>query len=264
MAEIRIKVWVLVVGLTGAVLGCLLCLLLGAGATFYYLRVAAPVRPRPPIRPPPRVALAEPQFEPVTRGTASVEAGDLINVSFAGEKSKQGKAAIGNNADDFWNHYHFPFATQATLDDLKTIAGRPTGLLLQSRNLSGEWGFSSPDPMWGAFSYSETDQGYLRFPNLPPGSYELYLFLHSAGDPNPAKDWELSGRAQVKAGRKDYGVRSTQASPDFLSTEWKEGIHYVVFRDLELPPAATLNITLLRGGNNAKPAINGLQLRRVR
>ena len=194
-------------------------------------------RPKPPA---PRAT-----FPKVTAGTASVEAGEIINVNFAGDRVKKGAAAIGQNAGDFWNQYHFPFALQATLGDLKTSAERPTGALLQTHTLPGEWGFTSADPMWGTFSYSETDQGCLRFPNLPPGSYDLYLFMHSAGDPNPAKDWASWARAQVQAGSRDYGVRSTDPSEDFLSTDWKEGIHYVVFKDIEVPSAGALNITYL-------------------
>jgi hypothetical protein len=189
---------------------------------------------------------------------------EIINIDFAGPGNKKGKAAIGNNDEDLWNHYHFPFANQATLKDLKSTAGRPTGALLQTHTLPGEWGFTSPDPMWGSFSYSETDQGCLRFPNLPPGTYELYLFMHSASDPNPSNHWENYGRAQVQANGKDYGVLSTEPSADFLSTAWKEGVHYVAFKEMELSAGGMLDITLLRGGNNSKPGINGLQLRKVR
>jgi len=68
----------------------------------------------------------------------------------------------------------------------------------------------------------------------------------------------------VEASKKDYGVLATEASRDFLSTDWKKGIHYVLFEQMEIKPGGMLNITLLRGGNNAKPGINGLQLERVR
>jgi hypothetical protein len=68
----------------------------------------------------------------------------------------------------------------------------------------------------------------------------------------------------VETSGKDYGVLATEASHDFLSTDWKKGVHYVVFENVEIRPGAMLNITLLRGGNNAKPSINGLQLERIR
>lgn len=218
-------------------------------------RPVAMVRPAPPS--------AAAGFENVVRPTASVEPGDIINVNFAGE-GKAGRAAIGKSETDFWNRYHFPFAMRATLEDLVTIAGRNTGALLQTHTLTGNWGWTGTDPMWSTFSYSETDSGHLRFPNLPPGVYNLYVFGHSAGDPNPEQAWESFARTRVDVSGKDYGVLATEASRDFLSVDWKKGVHYVVFENVEIRPGGMLNITLLRGGNNAKPSINGLQLERIR
>lgn len=218
-------------------------------------------RPAAMLRPAPPTATAG--FEDIKRPPASVEPGDIINVNFAGE-GKAGKAAIGKGETDFWNRYHFPFAMHATLEDLVTIAGRNTGALLQTHTLTGEWGWTGPDPMWSTFCYSETDSGHLRFPNLPPGVYNLYVFGHSAGDPNPEQAWENFTRTQVDASGKNYGILATEASREFLSVGWKKGVHYVVFENVEIRPGGMLNITLLRGGNNDKPSINGLQLERIR
>jgi hypothetical protein len=281
MAEIRIKVITLVIAgvcLAGALF---LALLLGAAIGYGIFEgqltqaraqaarlerelaqfrgpVERPVRrTRQPSRPAPA------GFDPVMRPAASVNPGDIINVNFAGE-GKQGRAAIGKTSSDLWNRYHFPYAGHATLEDLKNLDGRATGALLQTHSLPGEWGWTCADPMWGTFSYSETDEGCLRFPNLPAGTYHLYVFGHSAGDPNPEEAWENSTRTQVEACGKDYGVLATEPSREFLSLEWKKGIHYVVFENVEITNGGMLNITLLRGGRNAKPTINGLQLERLR
>jgi hypothetical protein len=221
---------------------------------------AMPRVTRPDARP---EGFAQSSFEEVTRPTASVQKGDIINVNFAG-KGKKGQAAIGRGPDDFWNHYNFPFAMRATLYDLQTSDGRNTGAILQTHTLPGTWGWECPDPMWGTFSYSETEEGHLRFPNLPAGTYTLYIFGHSAGGPNPEKDWENFTRTRVEASGKDYGVLATEPSPDFLSLDWKQGIHYVVFEDVEVREGGMIHITLLRGGKGAKPSINGLQLQRIR
>lgn len=202
-------------------------------------------------------------FDKVTRPTASVEKGEIINVNFAGD-GKKGRAAVGQGENDYWNRYHFPFAMHATLEDLKTSSSRPTGALLQTHTLPGEWGWTCQDPMWGTYSYSEGEAGYLRFPNLPAGTYQLFVFAHPAGDPNPEEAWDAFTRTHVEADGKDYGVLNTEASHDFLSLDWKKGVHYVEFEELEIHDGGMLNITLLRGGRNAKPAINGLQLIRVR
>lgn len=260
---------------------CLVSFLLGAGLSYAFLKprlvqvegradvLAAELarsheqlRGRAPVMPPPRL-VEVPGFDNVARPPATVEPGDIVNVSFAGE-GKAGRAAIGKGDTDYWNRYHFPFAMRSTLEDLVTIDGRNTGAILQTHTLTGEWGWTGPDPMWSTFCYSETDSGHLRFPNLPPGIYNLYVFAHGAGDPNPEKDWESFARTRVEASGKDYGVRATEASREFLSTDWKEGIHYVVFKNVTIRPDGMLNITLLRGGNNAKPGINGLQLERAR
>ncbi len=218
---------------------------------------AVATRPRRPD------VIARSSFEEVTRPTASFDKGEFINVNFAGE-GKTGRAAIGQGSNDFWNRYNFPFAMRATLPDLQTSAGRNTGAILQTHTLPGNWGWTCPDPMWGTFSYSETDEGHLRFPNLPAGTYTLYVFGHSAGDPNPQKDWESFTRTRVEASGKDYGVLATEASPEFVSLDWKQGIHYVVFEEVEVQEGGMIHITLLRGGKNAKPGINGLQLQRIR
>ena len=215
------------------------------------------------LRPARAPELQPADFENIVRPTSSVEPGEIVNINFAGE-GKAGRAAIGKDETDFWNRYHFPFAMRATLEDLVTTSGRNTGSLLQTHALTGEWGWTGPDPMWSTFCYSETDSGHLRFPNLPPGMYRLYVFAHGAGDPNPEQAWESISRTRVEASGKDYGVLATEASHEFLSTTWKKGVHYVVFENVEVKPGGMLNITLLRGGNNAKPGINGLQLERVR
>ena len=258
---------------------CLISFLLGAGLNYAVLkprlartearamRLEAELQQlRAQIRQP--VAMARPApapagFEDIVRPPASIEPGDIINVNFAGE-GKAGRAAVGKGETDFWNRYHFPWAQQAILEDLTTIGGRNTGAVLQTRTLTGEWGWTGPDPMWSTFSYSETDSGHLRFPNLPPGVYNLYVFAHGAGDPNPEQAWESFSRTQVEASGKDHGVLATEASHDFLSLEWKKGVHYVVFENVEIRRGGMLNVTLLRGGNNAKPGINGLQLERLR
>jgi hypothetical protein len=218
-----------------------------------------------PMAFPPRSANAvvPPGFDPIERPPASIRRGDLININFAGE-GRRGTAAIGRGESDFWNRYHFPWVMRATMEDLKTIEGRPTGALLQTHTLTGEWGWTCPDPMWGTFSYSETDEGALRFPNLPSGVYNLYVFAHGAGDPNPEKAWVNFSRTRVDVSGRDHGVLATEASEEFLSLDWKRGIHYVVFEDVEIREGGVLNITLLRGGENAKPCINGLQLERIR
>jgi hypothetical protein len=281
MAEVRIKSWVLAAALAGFVAACVLAFAAGALLTFALLRPQiqaaraqaaerrARLEPLPGVpggslRMPGRAGVPEPPgFDKATGPRASVAKGEIINVNFAGE-GKVGRAAIGQSESDYWNRYHFPFATHATLADLKTIDGRATGALLQTHTLPGEWGWTSPDPMWGTFSYSETEEGCLRFPNLPPGTYNLYVFAHGAGDPNPEQAWPNFSRTRVEACGKDYGLLATEASRDFLTLNWRRGLHYVLFESIEIQPGGMLNITLLRGGGNAKPSINGLQLERVR
>jgi hypothetical protein len=282
MGEVRVKVWVVVAAVTGFAALCILSCLFGAAVSFGLMRSqvrVAEVRTAQleaelaqarvagaqiTIQPAQRAEVEHPDaFEELTFPPATLTKGEIININFAGA-DKKGRAAIGETDADYWNRYHFPFAMHATLRDLKTVEGRVTGAALQTHTLTGEWGWTCPDPMWGTFSYSETDQGFLRFPNLPAGTYRLIVFAHGGGDPNPAQAWRSFSRTRVEAGGKDYGLQQTEASPDFLSLEWKKGIHYVEFEAVEVQAGGMLNIILDRGGENAKPCINGLQLERVR
>jgi hypothetical protein len=279
MAEVRIKVGVLVAVVVGIFAACLLCCFSGAFLGFKLASaraVRAEVRAREleaqlaqlrgggrVLETPRQVNAPAPgQFDEAASPPASVLKGEIINVNFAGA-GKKGRAAIGRGEADHWNRYHFPFAMHATLADMETTEGRATGALLQTHTLPGEWGWTCADPMWGSFSYSETEEGHLRFPNLPPGAYRLFVFAHGAGDPDPGQAWPNFSRTRVEAGGKDYGVIETEPSREFLSLDWRKGIHYVVFENIRIAAGGMLNITLLRGGGNAKPSINGLQLERI-
>jgi hypothetical protein len=280
MAEIRIRGWALVAAAASLFAACLLCFSSGAFLSYALMRskvqsaqarAAALEAGLAQVRPGGGGGLEGPRqanvpapgkFDEAASPPASVLKGEIINVNFAGE-GKKGRAALGRGESDHWNRYHFPFAMHATLANLETIEGRATGALLQTHTLPGEWGWTCADPMWGTFSYSETDEGYLRFPNLAPGTYRLCVFAHGAGDPNPEQAWHNFSRTRVEACGKDYGMLETEASRDFLSLDWKKGIHYVVFENIEIQAGGMLNVTLLRGGGNAKPCINGLQLERV-
>jgi hypothetical protein len=193
-------------------------------------------------------------------GSASFS--EIININFAGNEKtpKIGKAAIGISDQDYWNRYSFPYSAHANMTNIKNTEQKETTLTLETQNLTGQWGWTCDDPMWCSFSYTEHVEGYLQFSGLKRGRYDFYLFAHHAGDPNPVQHAGDYNTFDLSTPDKDYGVKSTEASAEFVNLNWKEGIHYIVYRDIEVNDSGKVTLKLLVPESGAKPSINGMQI----
>lgn len=216
--------------------------------------------------------------------------GDLVNVhtQFSacqradGSSHKNGFAAIGVTAEDFWNDYGF----------FMHVAGSPS----EARNHRGE--LLNWEAFWlagGQFTQLTLDHPDMMFrcgrqggrtvsdplPALFPadtmvvdvikpkqaGTYELYLFGHGALDANTGKFNVRVGNViagVLQAGFVDYGNKETVNGPTFIQPSFLEGKQFVKFTGVIVPTANDfIIITVLKGASTDQAFVQGYQIKRT-
>ncbi len=178
----------------------------------------------------------------------------LLNVDFGsgpGPSRKTGPAATGQATTDFWNYYTRDdefgnWRDWGTLENLKLANGTATTTGLSVANAPGAWGNQSTDPMYEGYIYP-FDGGNitLKFTNVPPGVYDLYVYGSDA-------------RCSLSADNTDYPVRAATENPAVNPPVWTEGKQYVRFSDVALN-SSNLVLTVLPG-SGGYAIISGLQL----
>ena len=182
-----------------------------------------------------------------------VQSQTLINVAFGAgaATSKTGFAAIGQNANDFWNFYtrddgHGGWLTFGWVTNLKLADGTVSSAGLTVANAPGAWGDGSTDPMFASYIYPFSGNATLNVTNLPPGAYDFYIY-------GP------DGTYQLTSAGGDYGTRVTTNAPVVNPVVWQEGVQYVVVRTVAVPAGQTVTITV-RPGVSGYATISGLQI----
>jgi hypothetical protein len=180
----------------------------------------------------------------------------LISVNFGADSSaKTGPAAVGLTTNDFWNGLSYggdqsPYG-QANLlwsDGTNSNAG------ITVSNAPGVWGDPVTDGMYHLYVYPWDGNNIGLFvTNLPYGKYDFYLYGHG-NDDNQNSIFDLS------TGGTDYGTKSTATTtPAWQSTDWQEGVQYVVFRDVWVTNNQSVNI-IVTPDSEGYAIVNGLQI----
>jgi hypothetical protein len=160
----------------------------------------------------------------------------LLNVDFGvGTQSlKTGPAAIGQTANDFWNYYH---ATNTVLTNLLLAPQLPISTKVILSGPRGPWTNANPDPMFGRYLYQNGFPGSLQITTegLPSGNYDFFyyglgtcqMFVDGA-----SKGVKGSGSIDLTG---NFGVNSTN---------WVEGVHYVLFQNVSLNSTSSVRVVL--------------------
>src|SRR6266704_6226976 len=95
--------------------------------------------------------------------------------------SKTGLAATGQTGTDFWNFYSRDdgqggWRTLGGVANLKYANGVSSSVGLIVLNAPGSWGNGSSDPMFNGYLYPFSGNATLSVTNLPPGSYNFYIY----------------------------------------------------------------------------------------
>ncbi len=188
---------------------------------------------------------------------------ELINVDFSGHQNpsvreKNGAAAVGQTAADFWNLYSRDdgqggFLSSGGMANLLAADGTPTEIGLSVLNAPGLWIANHPDAMMDSYLYPLADGDIVvTVTNLTEGTYDLYFYSHGLLDGE-------NGDLHVLVGETDHGSRITAVTPDWQDLPWQDGIQYVLFPQLKIPTETVLTITV-RPGTTGLPVMNGMQL----
>jgi len=179
----------------------------------------------------------------------------LLDINFgAPDINKVGFAAIGQTANDYWNGYQFGGQTFGTISDLKWADQNDSGINLTVLNAPGVWANDTGDGMYDPFIYP-WDGGNITatFSNVPAGNYDFYLYGHSG------VAWENT-KFQITNGTNTTAWEQTQDSTfAATSTNWTEGVQYVVFRNVVISSGQSVVITCAPGDAGAA-ILNGLQM----
>ena len=106
----------------------------------------------------------------------------LLNVDLGGSGKKQGSAAVGRAADDYWNTYRAPGLLDGTLEGLRYADGTASGASLRVRNAAGEYANLTGDAMFDTYLYQKGAEIELTFAGLESGRYDVYVYGRGAGD----------------------------------------------------------------------------------
>lgn len=179
----------------------------------------------------------------------------LLDINFgAPDTNKVGFAAVGLTANDYWNGYQFGQQTYGAISDLKWADRSDSGISITVLNAPGVWANNTGDGMYDPFIYP-WDGGNITatLSNAPAGSYDFYLFGHSGNA------WENS-KFQITTGTNTTVWKQTQDSMlAATSTNWMEGVQYVVFRNMAISNGQPVVITCAPGDQGAA-ILNGLQI----
>lgn len=186
----------------------------------------------------------------------------LINVDFGDgtNSSKVGRAATGRTTNDFWNLYSRDerpgkWRTSGTVTNLLYADRAWSGVSLTVSNAPGAWGNGAADPMYNGYLYP-LDSGRItvKVENLPPGLYDLYVYGHEASS-NRTCAYDLV------VGTGSHGSKTNGVGPGWNSTNWQEGVQYVVFRDVQVfGPEDALSVVARPPHRSTLAVIAGLQV----
>ncbi len=167
----------------------------------------------------------------------------LFNIDFGAGLDgslKVGLAAVGQSTGDFWNFYTRDdgaggWRTLGTVPNLKTADGTTTVVGLTVLNAPGSWGNGSSDPMYNGYDYP-LDGGNvtLTLTNLPAGQYDFYVYAND-------------GKDQLVVGEVDYGIKTCLDTALASPPVWREGVQYVLYRDVPVSAGQTVVITVQPG-----------------
>ena len=179
----------------------------------------------------------------------------LLDINFgAPDTNKVGFAAIGQTTNDYWNGYQFGLQTYGSVTNLKWVGRHNSGISVTVLNAPGNWANDTGDGMYDPFIYP-WDGGNITvtLSNVPSGTYDFYLYGHSSNA------WENT-RFQMTVGPNSTLWKQTQDSIlAATSTNWAEGVQYVVFRNMTISDGQPVVITGAPGDAGAA-ILNGLQM----
>ncbi|HKW30393.1 MAG TPA: FG-GAP-like repeat-containing protein [Verrucomicrobiae bacterium] len=179
----------------------------------------------------------------------------LLDINFAAaDTNKTGFAAIGQTTNDYWNGYSFPLQTYGAVSNLKWADRSNSGINLTVLNAPGAWANNTGDGMYDPFIYPWNGGNVTgTLSNVPPGNYDFYLYGHSGNA------WENS-KFQITTGTNTTVWKQTQDSTlAATSTNWIEGLQYVLFRNVAILSGRTAVITCAPG-DAGNAIFNGLQM----
>jgi FG-GAP-like repeat/IPT/TIG domain/Immunoglobulin I-set domain/FG-GAP repeat len=182
-------------------------------------------------------------------------ASPLLDINFgAPDTNKVGFAAIGQTTNDYWNGYQFGLQTYGAVTNLKWVDRNSSGIDLTVLNAPGNWANNTGDGMYDPFIYP-WDGGNITvtLSNVPSGIYDFYLYGHSSNA------WENT-KFQMTSGTNTTAWKQTQDSTiAATSTNWAEGVQYVVFRNMVIASGQPAVITCAPG-DQWNAILNGLQM----
>ncbi len=180
---------------------------------------------------------------------------NLLNVNFGGtQTNKVGPAAVGLATNDYWNGCYYPgYNAPVSLANLRWSDSNSTSIGLTMNKAPGVWGNGVNDGMYGSFVYpSDVGSIFLKFTNLPSGSYDLYLYGHAGANFN-------NGIYEVWSGETACGIKATTTGSGWNTTNWEPACQFVLFKNIAVSSNQPLLIHCKRSTvDNA--LINGLQL----
>lgn len=183
------------------------------------------------------------------------KAPNLWNIDFGRGVVKTGYAATGQSDEDQWNSVATATPPEGVL--LRTADGRITPVRLTMTNGVSQLNNQAPDPMFASYlePLSANESISVTLTNLLPGLYDLYLYGHGAqGNTVQNSAFEVSVARGIR-----YGRLATERSPLWDSAAWREGVQYVVLRNLIIGGGGALTI-VVTGDGQAPGALNGLQI----
>jgi hypothetical protein len=178
----------------------------------------------------------------------------LLNVQFGSVSNEVGLAAIGETTNDYWTLYNFPNATNVTLTNLYWSDGSTNGVNLTVTNAPGQGTNPVSDNMLAGYVYKAGGNLGLTLTNIPNGSYDFFLYGHG-----PVTN--QNGVFQLTSGTNVYGAESTTTvgTNSFSSTNWQEGIQYIVFRNVPVVSNQVVSISVEQDAAGYA-IVNGLQM----
>jgi hypothetical protein len=182
-----------------------------------------------------------------------VVAEKLLNLNLTdGGQMRVGIAAYGQNSTDTWNNVSQDSSGYIVRTNLLWANGTASGVTMTAANGPGVWYNGADDHMYGTYFYTYGDNITIGFDGLPSRNFDVVVYGHGPEDGNSV--------FQLSCGTNTYEVKgTTQWGTAFYTTNWEEGIQYVVYRDVPVASNDTLTITVLPGVPGYT-IVNGVQL----
>jgi hypothetical protein len=194
---------------------------------------------------------------------AAAQGHDLLNLDFGSgtQSAKQGAAALGLTADDFWNLYSRDdgaggFRTAGTVTDLRWSDRRVSPTSVRVTNAPGAWSNESIDPMFQVYLYPfAAGDIVVTLQGVEAGEYRLLVYAHGLLDGE-------NGMITVTASGVVQGPLSTTTQAGWNTTAWKDGQQYVDFNSVRVGEDGEVSIRI-EPGTTGLAVVNGLQLLRL-